>query len=949
LAEAGVVAVLYFVTGRLGVAWAIPPGIATSVWPPSGIALAAVLLRGRRVWPGIWLGSVSVNIGTLFNDTSLAPVLASLMVVSFIGVGSFLQPLVGAALIQRFIGRQSPFTRAQDVFKFAGLGMLSCVVSPSCGVTSLCVGGKLPWSAFAYNWWTWWLGDLLGVLVVTSLVLAWSQPPWPRWQPRRLPETAVGLGFTILVAYLVFGGWLSVSIVRDPLAYVLIPFMIWAAVRFGPRGVTTLALVVAALAIGGTSEGFGPFAADTVNESLLKLQAFVGIVASTGLVLAAALVENRQAQEALRDSEERFRQLAENIPQVFWISDTRPFQTLYVSPAFEEVWGRPRQSLYDQGGSFVDAVHPEDQEGVRATLAQQHRGEATAHEYRIVRPDGSIRWIWDRGFPIKNKFGQVYRTVGIAEDITERKRAEEDLQRAKDAAEAASRAKSEFLANVSHEIRTPLNGILGMTELMLDTDLAPKQREYLSLAKASTGSLMTVINDLLDFAKIEAGKLDLHLVPFRLRDGLDHVLKALAVRAHKKGLELACQIMTDVPDALVGDPNRLWQIVVNLIGNAIKFTERGQITLQIDVVAQTAQEVALHFAVRDTGIGIPADKLRLIFQPFEQADPSTTRKYEGTGLGLAISSQLIALMGGRIWVESTVGLGSTFHFTTRFGLGSGLAQGAASAAETGERRRLKADPASLAPSAGRLSILVAEDNPINQILTQELLEQRGHTVRVANNGREALAVLKEQAIDVLLLDVQMPGMSGFEVAACIRAGERTTGRHLPIIALTARAMKGDRERCLEAGMDDYLPKPIQAEELFAVIERAGQGMNGAVAAPAVPVEPFDRTALLNRLRNNPVLLGKMAKVFLDVCPQWLIEMRTAIREGDARQLQETAHTLEGSVGNFDAAAAVAAARRLETMGRANDLTEAEAAFKVLEAALEALQAALGQLIEQPSV
>jgi PAS domain S-box-containing protein len=1063
LIEVGIVAFLYYVTGRVGVLWAIPPGIATPVWPPSGIALAAVLFRGRRIWPGIWLGSVAVNLGTLFNGESIATALVSLAAVGAIGVGSFVQALVGGALLGRFIGNRSPFGRAQDVFKFVGLAMLSCLVSPSFGAASVAVAGG--WAEIVPSWWTWWVGDLLGILVVTSLLITWHYQPWPRWQPRRLVESTMVLGATILVAHVVFSDKWAESIVPDALAYALIPCSIWAAVRFGPRGVATLTLVMAVLAIGRTSQGLGPLSGDTMNLALLKLQAFVGIVATTSLVLAAALTEKDQVQLALRESEERFRQLAENIPQVFWISDPRQLRTLYVSPAFEEVWGRPRESAFERDGSFVDAIHPDDQKGVRAALAQQQRGEVTATEYRVVRPDGSVRWIFDRGFPVKDQAGDVYRTVGLAEDITERKQAQErfrlaveasptgmllvdqrgrivlvnsqvsrlfghqaeellgqpvellvparfrerhpayrdqffaapqsrsmgagrdlygqhrdgaeipieialnpitigkelfilasviditerkraqvDLQRAKEAAEAANRAKSEFLANVSHEIRTPLNGILGMTELVLDTDLAPRQREYLSLAKLSAGSLMNVINDLLDFAKIEAGKLDLHTEPFLLRDGLDLVLKALALRAHKKGLELSCRVAADVPDALVGDPNRLWQIVVNLVGNAIKFTERGGATLHIDVLAQTAQEAALHFTVTDTGIGIPADKLRRIFQPFEQAEPSTTRKYEGTGLGLAIASQLIALMGGRIWVESTVGKGSTFHFTVRCGLASSMVNTTAgSATETDGQRRMPLQSVATRAPARCLRVLVAEDNAINQVLTQELLTQRGHEVRLANNGLEALSAWKEGSVDVLLLDVQMPGMSGFEVATQIRAEEQKTGGHLRIVALTARAMKGDRERCLEAGMDGYLSKPIQLEDLFAMVEGVEERAGDTIFASPVFSEPFDREALLARLRGNTALLKQMAKIFLEASPQWLEEIRSAIARGDAHQVGETAHVLKGSVGHFEAAAAVAAASRLETMGRANNLTEADAVLKDLENSLSPLCTALAQL------
>jgi PAS domain S-box-containing protein len=402
-----------------------------------------------------------------------------------------------------------------------------------------------------------------------------------------------------------------------------------------------------------------------------------------------------------------------------------------------------------------------------------------------------------------------------------RKRGEEMLHLAKEEAEAASRAKIEFLANVSHEVRTPLNGILGMTDLALDTPLTPQQREYLELVKTSGVSLLRVINDILDFSKIEAGKLELEAIDFSLGSTLADTLKGLALRAHQKGLELAYHIPSSVPDALVGDPDRLRQILVNLVGNAIKFTEQGEIGVWVEEEKRTETHVCLHFAVTDTGIGIPADKLDLIFEPFRQADGSTTRKYGGTGLGLAITCRLIDMMGGRIWVESEVGKGSTFHFTTHFALPPYEApdwdQALVRIAEASSPDpKCSAEPP---PPPSQLHILLAEDNAINQLLAVRMLEKLGHKVVVANNGREALAAVERGHFDLILMDVQMPEMGGFEATAHLRERERQSGGHLPIIALTAHAMKGDRERCLAAGMDGYLAKPIQNSELIEMITR----------------------------------------------------------------------------------------------------------------------------------
>jgi signal transduction histidine kinase/DNA-binding response OmpR family regulator len=621
-------------------------------------------------------------------------------------------------------------------------------------------------------------------------------------------------------------------------------------------------------------------------------------------------------------------------------------------------------------------------------------------------------------------------------------------------AEEANQAKSEFLANMSHEIRTPLNGIIGMTELALDTGLSFEQREYLTMVKSSADALLSILNDILDFSKIEMRKLELEPIPFSIRDHLSELLKPLALRAEQKELELVCHVLPDVPNVAVGDPGRLRQVLVNLVGNAIKFTERGQILVQVEKRTLTSDHMDLHYFVSDSGMGIPRDKQRAIFEPFKQADGSTTRRFGGTGLGLTISSTLVELMGGRIWLESAPHEGSTFHFTVRLGVtdarpeppavnltdlrvlvvddnsvnrrvlqdllvrwkmrptvvdsGAAALQALTQASERNEpfslvlldanmpemdgfevARRIGATPnlggatimmlsssgqydesnkcrevgiathltkpvdqrellsaiarvlarepgqraslpVSMLPSEvpeRRLRILLAEDNAVNQRLAASLLERRGHKVTIAANGREALTALEGQPFDVVLMDVQMPEMGGFEATATIRAleAERKAPR-LPIIAMTAHAMKGDRERCLAAGMDEYLTKPLDPRQLCALVEQmAGGAASGYTGGGLIAIP----TEVLARVGGDRELLAEISRLFVDDAPRHLSKIREALSARDGEALRRAAHGLKGAAANFDAEGVVQAARTLEEMGRTGEFDAHEAAWQTL--------------------
>ena len=540
------------------------------------------------------------------------------------------------------------------------------------------------------------------------------------------------------------------------------------------------------------------------------------------LGLAADITERKRAEEELRGSERHLRAFIEHAPVAVAMFD-REIRYLAASRRWITDYGFGHSNLtgiclYDQIPNLPEKWRESHRRGLVGE--KQHLGEDV-----WIRADGAEQWVSSSVYPWSDPQGNVGGIIISAEDISQRKVNEQLLRDAKLAAEAANAAKSTFLANMSHEIRTPLNGILGMTELILDTQLTADQRENLTLVRFSADSLLSIINDILDFSKIEAGKLDIELIPFQLRDSLQQILKTCAIRAQQRGLQFAFNAPADVPDALIGDPGRLRQVLLNLIGNAIKFTEHGQILVAVAAAFPVKGRVLLHFGVKDTGIGIPPEMQEKIFAAFSQADGSMARRYGGTGLGLAICVRLVQMMGGRIWVESVPQQGSIFHFTLDLAVSEENVisiDGQRASSEKAQQTQ-PALCASLDASAGRdCRVLLVEDNAVNRTLAQRLLEKRGFTVYIAVDGKQAIAATQSAEFDLILMDIQMPEMDGFEATAEIRKREKLTGRRTPIIALTAHALKEDRERCLSAGMDAYVTKPIRSAELFGVIQNVLQ-------------------------------------------------------------------------------------------------------------------------------
>lgn len=833
-------------------------------------------------------------------------------------------------------------------------------------------------------------------------------------------------------------------------------------------GTIVLALFMGWLHQEGQRAGYNDVGSGPVLFAITNAIVFAALIAWN-----SAALHRRDLERRLED--ERFRLVVEAAPNAMVLVD-QDGRILLMNSQMEQLFGYSRLELL---GKPIDLLAPirfrKDHSGNWEAFYGDAGAWSKASGLDLHGQCKNGREILiELGLNSMKADNETHVLASIV-DVTERKRFEKALEDAREAAESANRAKSAFLASMSHEIRTPINGIIGMTDLTLDTDLTPQQREFLGLVKISSESLLNVINGILDFSRIEAGRLDLEEAPFALRESLGNAMAPLGLRAGKRGeLEVLMDVSPEVPDGLVGDTGRLKQIITNLVGNAIKFTEQGEILLRVMIEHRDDASVTLHSTVSDTGIGIPADKQQKIFDPFTQADASMTRRYGGSGLGLTITSRLVEAMGGRVWVESDVGKGSTFHFTTQFRIQQGLPTQAvpqsahdlrgvrvlvvddnatnrrivdemlkgwgllpksvdsaflalAAMEEAMQRgtpyqvliadihlpvmdgftlaRRIRSNPnwaalpiltltaakgpnddnlcrelnisaylfkpiraaalldavqaaysgkvdqRHLAPSSRPivskrgLKLLLVEDTPVNQRVAATLLHNLGHVVQLATNGQEAVEKVEREKFDLVFMDLQLPILDGFQATAAIRQRENGTGNHLPIVAMTAHTMKGDMERCLAAGMDGYVSKPVRPEELArAIEERMAVKLAADDAANKHDPDIFDRVGALDMMAGNGPLLKTAALIFLSEYGNKMTRLETGLHERSSEDLALIAHSLKGMAAQLGGHAAYQAAVEVEELIESGNLAEAATLFPKMQEAMQRFAEALKTIV-----
>lgn len=781
---------VYFLAANLGLSFAFTHDSVSPVWPPTGIALAALLFFGLKYWPSIFIGAFVSN----YALTS-----AGLVVSAFIGVGNLIEAVVGAYLVQRFIPSGNYFLNLREVTKFFLLGcVLGPAVSATIGVTAISIADG-DWSTAPLLWFTWWIGDVGGAILIVPWLIS------IREAPRAISSMGI-LHYAILTAVAGAACFLTFGPPAYPIAFIHIPILIWAAVNFLHFGASTLVLLVSLAALWGTALGYGQFSGLAPNTCYLMLQVFVITAALTAELVAALIVERRAnvlslmlEKEVQKLTQERFRQLAENIREVFYIADVELRGFLYLSPTIETIWKKRPEDFYGKTASFLDTVHPDDQEIFKATMKKRQQGEATTTEYRIILPGGEVSWILDRAFPIRNEQGHVYRFGGIAEDITLRREVDAELRRKAEDLARANQELERFASIASHDLKAPIRTISSYIQLLQRQYLGKfdsKADEYIGFIADSCKRMHQLIEDILRSARL--GGKTLEQKSFSLQKLAEEVCADLTGEIDSAGARVEVRTLPD----LVGDATQFREVIQNLIGNAIKF--RSAAPPEITLFSSRERD-GWRIAVRDNGIGISEGASKRIFESFVRLHPVTS--YEGSGIGLATCKRVVGQRGGRIWVVSEKGRGATFYFT--------VPDNVPGDDDTVENITPIVAPATVDKSLTPVfEILMVEDSPGDSNVMEILLRKEPFPfhLNIAKDGEEGIAFLRRLGPyanaprpSLILLDLNLPGLDGTEVLKEIKADPDL--RSIPVIVITASVREEDIRTSYELSAACCIRKP----------------------------------------------------------------------------------------------------------------------------------------------
>jgi len=890
LAEAGLVVAGYILCFWIGMAFILESGVSV-VWPPSGFVLAVLLRLGMRAIVPLWIGAALANL-IWFPAPPLVSVLLPALTVS--------EALIGILLL-RLVGFDSSLRRLRDIAALVGVGApISTLLNALAALYVLSALGATSWTDYWDNVLLFWGGNTGGILTIAPGLLILTN----RGEQGISTESWIEAGLLTLLSFAA----LQLPVIWPDMtessaaAFIVFPIVAWVALRAPRRVSIAVVLCISAVALLTAKLGGARLlGADDVLSELVGLQSFIACLMLTCLLLAAINLDKVSIEARLREREQFLSLAILGSNDGIW--DWRPSEhRLWLSPRWKEQLGYSEDELPDSLSTWSALVHREDRDRVAQRFSDFLEDRASSFEMvqRFRHKLGHDVHILTRGIKMKDEEGRVTRVVGVHTDVTELLSAQEelrhqaaslatlarDLEEQRRTADAANTAKSQFLATMSHEIRTPMNGIIGMLSLLQDSKLTPDQKRWASTALDSAETLLTIINDILDLSKLDAGKTETDLLDFDVTGLIDGVTALLKVRATAKGIALRTDIAANVPRWLKSDPTRLRQILFNLIGNAVKFTQRGEVMVRASVAAMRADSCELRIDVTDTGIGIDRDKMPALFEPFRQGDSGMARRFGGTGLGLAIVKRLVKLLGGSVAVQSTVNAGSTFTVILPCTI---------IAAPLARPVAMRRDPEH--GTHPRASILIAEDNDINRELVTQMLVRLGHQGVTVANGREALTAARGHTFDLILMDIQMPEMDGVSAAAAIRA---LPGEHggAPIVAVTANAMVGDRERYLAAGFDDYLAKPLHLDQLQEVIARWTHRPHEPVEQTSV--QPVMDPARVSELKGSlsAAELAALAERLPKELDAQIDRARHAIRANDADGLRVAFRALHDAAAEF---------------------------------------------------